>query len=618
MYNTSAFYPQMMSQDLREPTIIEIVVGRINESAAEAAEVTDSDRIYYSDLTTILTGPVPENTYTTWEPGRWTCGGNGVLPSRVPSLKQGYASYTQAGDDGVYATQPGVFFQFNQTYTIEGLTFTFDPSHSDYPEQIHIKGIRDGEVVTDEDAYPDAPIWEWKGVLGAVSRVEITFVKAMAARRRARLQLLAFGDGIVFKPDRIVNAYGSSEIDPISRRLPEQALGWSIENLSNDYDPDNPQNVWKKLLQRNPVNVRFIQETEAGVRFRDLTGARWDDLRGMQFMDLIKLRPEVIPAGLLYLTSRSTVDDGLAHFSCVDFLSLLSDEYIKGPVGGGTLYDLALDILRDANLPLTTAGEEPWVLWEGLRNISTKCPLPIDTGRNLLQRIAHAACCVLFVDRLGFIHIEPMSETQHDLYLEFDEIQIPKAEIIESLKQVNMKVHTYNIPSEPARQIHEEKYSVSGSTRVDVDFGGACTGVTVSASPSSALTSYTIYARKLVATLSGNGDVTLTVNGKKIDETTTTVSVGVSGAEPSAETEEQDNPLITDTNRGLAVARWVRDWLVLRNTYTMAGRGRPEIDPADLIYGQTAFTKKMRQRVLKQEWEWDGAYSDEITAKGYT
>ena len=63
-----------------------------------------------------------------------------------------------------------------------------------------------------------------------------------------------------------------------------------------------------------------------------------------------------------------------------------------------------------------------------------------------------------------------------------------------------------------------------------------------------------------------------------------------------------DNPLITDTENAAAVAGWVRDWLLYRNTYEFEYRGNPELDPGDLIWLETQFAPSVTPaRVLKSE-----------------
>lgn len=77
-----------------------------------------------------------------------------------------------------------------------------------------------------------------------------------------------------------------------------------------------------------------------------------------------------------------------------------------------------------------------------------------------------------------------------------------------------------------------------------------------------------------------------------------------------------DNPLITDAAHALAVAEWVRDWLLLRNTYEFEYRGSPELDPGDLIWLESQFAPfAAPARVLKNELAFDGGLKGKMIAK---
>ena len=90
----------------------------------------------------------------------------------------------------------------------------------------------------------------------------------------------------------------------------------------------------------------------------------------------------------------------------------------------------------------------------------------------------------------------------------------------------------------------------------------------------------------------------------------------VESPDENGSVETLDNPLITDAAHALAVAEWVRDWLLLRNTYEFEYRGSPELDPGDLIWLESQFAPfAAPARVLKNELSFSGGLKGKMIAK---
>ena len=600
----------------RLKTRLRVYIGRINETAGENAAFSSADAVYYSDFSTLITGPVPEKTYTTWEPGRWICGGGDVLASRRPALRQGYCSLSPAGADGTFAAPPGVFMQFSQVFTIEGLTLSFDPSHNDWPEQIHIRATRGGAVITEEDAYPDTSEWAWGGVIGAVDRLELTFIRMRFSGRRARLQQVLLGDGIDMTP-RLMTATCRRDVDPASLDNPLYEFEFYAQNHDKKFDPEAPNGVWAKLLDRNAVNLEFAPDAIVPKQWRDLAATKWRDTAGKRWQDLTKRTGLRVPAGLFYLTSKSKDAKGVARFPCVGMLSLASDLFYNGPLGGGSLYDLLEMVLEAAELPLTTAGEKPWVLWDGLADIHTAAPLPVDTGENLVKMLANAGCCVVYQDRQGITHVEPAPQEDSGFYMPYRQMtQAPEVETDTTFSRVDVRAYKYNDPG-AATTIHEETYAVNGASayRVNVDFGAPCMDVRLTAT-GGAIVSQTVYARALVCTITGSGNVTLKATGRRIEASYTLASSAATRPGPNAKGRVLDNPLITSPARAKIVADWLRDELQKRLSYTYTSRGCLNIDPLDILHIQTPYSRSVPVRVRRHEWTIDQKMKDTTKARG--
>ncbi len=106
--------------------------------------------------------------------------------------------------------------------------------------------------------------------------------------------------------------------------------------------------------------------------------------------------------------------------------------------------------------------------------------------------------------------------------------------------------------------------------------------------------------------LEGSGPATLIVSGKKLETSSQNAVAPVTDADENGTVETLDNPLITDLNRALAVADWVRGHLLRRSTYTCTTRGNPEMDPIDRVLLDTQWETAAPAQVLKNQLTYSG------------
>ena len=120
--------------------------------------------------------------------------------------------------------------------------------------------------------------------------------------------------------------------------------------------------------------------------------------------------------------------------------------YLKGQYNsaGVSLMSLATDVLETANLPLNDDGTVKWSIDSSLSSIYTKAPLPLCSLAVCLQYIAQAACCILYCDRMGTLHIEPISSVTTDYALtSFNLLSRPEISLQKPLMEVDTKIYNY-------------------------------------------------------------------------------------------------------------------------------------------------------------------------------
>ena len=158
---------------------------------------------------------------------------------------------------------------------------------------------------------------------------------------------------------------------------------------------------------------------------------------------------EWINGGTFYLSEWYAKQNGMtADFSARDLLEFMSAIYYDRitEITDRSLYDLALNVLTSANLPLNSDGTVKWVIDESLKSIYTKSPLPEDSHANLLQLIANAGTCALYQDRTGTLRIEPLRYEETDYKIDsFNSYSKSEITLSKPLKQINVKVYSYTI-----------------------------------------------------------------------------------------------------------------------------------------------------------------------------
>jgi hypothetical protein len=176
---------------------------------------------------------------------------------------------------------------------------------------------------------------------------------------------------------------------------------------------------------------------------------------------------EWIKGGTFYLSEWYAKQNGLtAEFTARDLLEFMSAIYNDNhDLTSRTLYSLAEKVLIAANLPLNDDGTVKWVIDESLKSITTTAPLPQDTLANCLQIIANAGECVLYQDRSGTLHIEPLKFDVTDYKIDsFNSYSKSEITVSKLIKQVNVKVYQYTMGENEVKSEATEVSTVVGTT----------------------------------------------------------------------------------------------------------------------------------------------------------
>lgn len=151
----------------------------------------------------------------------------------------------------------------------------------------------------------------------------------------------------------------------------------------------------------------------------------------------------------------------------------------------------------------------------------------------------------------------------------------------------------------------------TSDTKLHAEFSSLARDVEIQVEGGELLSSE-IYGRAADMELSP-GPKTITVTGVPLSESNTVLTWNYAS---TGEIDIEDNPLITDQAMAAALAEHVKNYLSMRNTYTLGYRGDPALESGDVIGLQTRYTPEMDALVLRNELSFDGTLDGKLILKG--
>ena len=458
------------------------------------------------------------------------------------------------------------------TYRIPGINITWGSNFSEYAKHFKVivyngDTVKNEIEVTDNEScsiFIESEIYDY-------DRIEVEIYEWSLPGRRARVESIVMGVKVEYTKNDILSFSQSMSVDPISAALPVNTIEFSLNNLDGKFDLQNISGIGKYLIERQAIKVTYGFKKSNG-EFEKING------------------------GIYYMNEWEAPQKGLkANFKARDLLDFMEKTYIKGIYhpSGITLYDLAQEVLEDLDALLNEDGTVKWSLDESLKNISTKAPLPIVTIAECLQYIAQASCCVMYCDRKGVFHIEPINNDSTDYNINFfKSYDYPTYTLQKPLKDISINVYNFT-PSAETTELFNGTMNISGTKTVTLTYSGKAYNCAASVT-NGTLDSAVYYGNACELTITASGDVTIVVNGNAIDES---YSEWIVENDVKGETQTVCNPLITSREHAETVGQWVKEWLVKRNQYAVSFRLDPRLDPMDIVNIEDSYGNNQARNV---------------------
>lgn len=417
MQQVSEAWIEAQLENIVPMSYVEITYN-IGDPVAQADVSSSGETTSYGNVAQIVTEVDKQYLpYATLEHNQWILDGTMNIYEDMPIQDTGYVSPMMCNDKGVFETIPVITLNFTQVHTnpVAGLSITWSETFDECARSFKVTVYNNDEVVatkTVTDNVENLTIVDIE--LMNYNRIEIEILEWCLPLRRARVEDILLGIEKVFTKTDLIKYTHEQYADIVTGDLPKNSIVFEIDNSDQQYNPDNPQGVYKYLLERQKLTVRY----------------------GYKIGESI----EWIKGGTFYTSEWNAPQNGItAEFTARDLLEFMTDKFIKS-ANSVTLYNLATEALTQASLPLNDDGSVKWVIDSSLQDITVT--LPNDFNRTLgevLQLVANAGMCVLYQDRNGILHIEKINEVLTNYIINrFNSYQNADYEITKELKSVNV------------------------------------------------------------------------------------------------------------------------------------------------------------------------------------
>ena len=427
MQEVSKEWKDLHGRPLLNESFVEISLSMSDSVAQESATVTDNGAIYISDSTQTTEGRNnPPPLYCTLEQNIWCLDGKRTLIPESDFGDNSYVSDVLSDNTCIFnGRRPVISITFDNPIEklIPGITITWSKTYGEFADTFSVIAYREGGVIAEKDVILNRSVTSIVTVdIVNYDRIDIVVKKWCLPNHRARVEEILIGLNKVYEKTDLFSYSHSNIVDPISTSLPKNEIKFSIDNVDSEYNPYNTSGLTKYLNERQEIKVRY--------------GLKLDDKS-----------IEWIKGGTFYLSEWYAKQNGItADFTARDLLEFMSNIFeddITAPISR-SLGVLAEKVLTSANLPKKDGGANRWVIHDSLYTKYTNAPLPEDTSAVCLQLIANAAQCVLYQDRDGIIHIEPLHTTSTDYKINsFNSYSKSEVTLSKPIKEVKVKVYTY-------------------------------------------------------------------------------------------------------------------------------------------------------------------------------
>jgi hypothetical protein len=578
----------------------------VPDTSAKIKDISSNDILSYSNLNSITNIKNYTNTtIATLEENMWLLNGNFINPTPGRTYN-GYISNSVSDENCEFSTNPTISIDLSSSAKVEYFSVILNPAvKNGYPRQVKLT-VNNGsthEFIKNISSETSLPNLIYEVNLDNVNSVTIEFIGTLTSKRRIRVASVMFGKVITLDQNEVLNSDYTDKCSYVPDSIPSRVFSFSLENYSQKYNIDNPDNSYLSLttdtrvIMRNGYNIFGYTEKDDGTAYMDnpdrVQAVEWDDWKEFR------------------LLSTTTGTDDTCTFECGSILDMMTDTYTRERfINNRTVSYIVANLLDFMGLStdIVIFSSDSNGKSYGDYEINTVLPeLPV---RELIQLLAFSVGATLLIKDDGtikFANLEldnPSSFTHQHEFTYTDFTSIPAAEQLENTTKISLPKYNSTIGTE------EEKLQTVTVSQYNTEVTySAC--VPTGASPDDKVQSADLYACRgtlVVAVSDAEPTVEVEIYGYKIDTTTTQERTVTN------DTLIIDTQLMKDDPNDIIKNKY-KLWYSKKFKYTMDTRGEILVDAGDYIEFQTPFSGTetlVKGYVLSNHVTFDGSWSGDM------
>lgn len=388
MITVSDAWNDIQRRFLLPESFVEIDIGFTDEEAQRVATASGTDEAIFSNAASVVGTSSSMTKYATNELNLWALDG-------TRTILHSSGAYSNAGYVSDIASTGSITVNFPviQSTAISGVTITWSNKFGEYAKVFSVIG-KYGESIVSEVTITDnknqvstvfIPLENYNSVTVIVHEWSVPY-------RRARIEKIVMGHLVTFTKKDLLSFVHEQDGDLLSGKVPKYSIEFSLDNSDGRWDPNNPTSMAQYLFERQKLTVRYGM---------DINGST-----------------EWIKAGVFYLSEWNAPPNGLeARFVARDTFEFLLNSDVNGFYMGGNLSAIITGA-SSSLLPKDSKIEsDPVLANTSFREVNVT---ESTTAAEIVQKCAHAGCCVMRYDRDGIFHVEPFKQAFAD-YIIMDE-----------------------------------------------------------------------------------------------------------------------------------------------------------------------------------------------------
>lgn len=414
MIAVSEAWKDIQQRFLLPETHIEIDCTVTEAEVQESMTISGTDEALISNTISAKYDTTKSVKYATNELNMWSLDGTfTVAPDAPPYADFGYISNLDSVGS-ITMKLPEV-----HASATSGLTINWGGRLDEYPTVFTITAKNGDEVVYESTITDNTE--QVSAVFAKIQNYDTITITVHAwsiPYRRVRIEKVTIGHVLTFYKKDIFNYTHEQTGHLNSGELPKNSITFTLDNSDGRWNPNNPTGMEQYLSERQRLRVRYGLDVNGTI--------------------------EWIKAGTFYLSEWRVPNNGLeASFVARDIFEYLLNETYDGGESG-TLRNLIEDAFGSAGVP----DDFLYELDSSLDDYSATIPDGEHTCAEIVQMCANAGGCVIYQDREGVLHIEPLNKINSGAIIPLTlSYSHPEIELSKPLKNVAVSYgeNTYSL-----------------------------------------------------------------------------------------------------------------------------------------------------------------------------